>query len=425
MKALKIQNIDALEILDSRGNPTIQVEVTLHDGTMGVACVPSGASTGQHEAVELRDHDAHRYQGMGVLHAVKNVRTILGPAIAGMEATQQADIDAMLIHTDGTPNKSKLGANAILGISMAVARAAAQSLRLPLYRYLGGSTACRLPVPMMNVINGGKHAGNRLDFQEFMIVPHGAPNFHEALRYGVETFKALKRTLEKRGLPTAVGDEGGFAPDLNSNDEACDLIVDAIEAAGFRPGTDVAIALDPAASSFFKNGNYHFASGKTLGHTALLDLYRRWVEVFPIVSIEDGFDEGDWEGFVMQTAEMGDHIQIVGDDNYVTNRKFIAEGIRQKATNAVLIKPNQIGTVTETIEAIELAHDAGWRTVVSHRSGETEDTFIADFAVAMGTGQIKTGSLCRSERVAKYNRLLRIEKELGSSAEFSSPFHVK
>lgn len=423
MKATKIQNVDALEILDSRGNPTIQVEVTLHDGTTGVACVPSGASTGQHEAVELRDHDAHRYQGLGVLHAVKNVRTILGPAIAGLEATQQTDIDAMLIHTDGTSNKSKLGANAILGISMAVARAAAQSLHLPLYHYLGGPTARRLPVPMMNVINGGKHAGNRLDFQEFMIVPHGAPNFHEALRYGVETFKALKRTLEKRGLPTAVGDEGGFAPDLNNNDEACDLIVDAIETAGFRPGIDISIALDPAASSFFKDGNYHFASGKTLGRSALLDLYRRWIEVFPIVSIEDGFDETDWEGYVAQTAEMGDRIQIVGDDNFVTNPRFIADGIRKKASNAVLIKLNQIGTVTETIEAIELAHDAGWHAVVSHRSGETEDTFIADFAVALGTGQIKTGSLCRSERVAKYNRLLRIEKELGSNAEFSSPYH--
>ncbi len=422
MTAMKIQNVDALEILDSRGNPTVQVEVTLEDGATGVARVPSGASTGQHEAVELRDGDARRYAGLGVLKAVENVRAALAPALAGMDATRQAEIDARLIEADGTPNKARLGANAILGVSMAAARAAAQSLRLPLYRYLGGPAARRLPVPMMNVVNGGKHAGNRLDFQEFMIVPHGAPDFREALRYGVETFKALKKTLEARGLPTAVGDEGGFAPDLASNEEACELIVEAIEKAGFRPGADVSIALDPAASSFFRDGGYRFASGEVLDRVAMQALYRRWVEAYPIVSIEDGFDENDWDGYVLQTAELGDRIQIVGDDNYVTNPKFIAEGVRRKATNAVLIKLNQIGTVTETIEAIEMARQAGWRCVVSHRSGETEDAFIADFAVAMGTGQIKTGSLCRSERVAKYNRLLRIEKDLGAAAEFSSPF---
>ncbi len=422
MTAMKIQNVDALEILDSRGNPTVQVEVTLEDGATGVARVPSGASTGQHEAVELRDGDARRYAGLGVLKAVENVRAALAPALAGMDATRQAEIDARLIEADGTPNKARLGANAILGVSMAAARAAAQSLRLPLYRYLGGPAARRLPVPMMNVVNGGKHAGNRLDFQEFMIVPHGAPDFREALRYGVETFKALKKTLEARGLPTAVGDEGGFAPDLASNEEACELIVEAIEKAGFRPGADVSIALDPAASSFFHDGGYRFASGEVLDRVAMQALYRRWVEAYPIVSIEDGFDENDWDGYVLQTAELGDRIQIVGDDNYVTNPKFIAEGVRRKATNAVLIKLNQIGTVTETVKAIEMARQAGWRCVVSHRSGETEDAFIADFAVAMGTGQIKTGSLCRSERVAKYNRLLRIEKDLGAAAEFSSPF---
>ena len=423
MTALKIENIDALEILDSRGNPTVQVEVTLADGTTGVARVPSGASTGQHEAVELRDGDKSRYGGLGVLKAVDNVCTILGPALAGMNAARQTDIDARMIEADGTPNKAKLGANAILGVSMAVARAAAQSLGLPLYRYLGGPAARRLPVPMMNVINGGKHADNKLDFQEFMIVPHGAPDFREALRYGVETFKALKKILEKRGLTTAVGDEGGFAPALASNEEACELIVQAIETAGFKPGKDVAIALDPAASSFFKDGKYHLATGETPDRDVLCALYRRWVDAYPILSIEDGFDESDWDGYIRQTAEIGDRIQIVGDDNYVTNPKFIAEGIKRKATNAVLIKLNQIGTVTETVRAIELARQAGWNCVVSHRSGETEDAFIADFAVAMGTGQIKTGSLCRSERVAKYNRLLSIEKELGSGAEFFSPFH--
>ncbi|AWC25224.1 Enolase [Aminobacter sp. MSH1] len=418
----EIAHVDALEILDSRGNPTVEVEVALRNGSVGVARVPSGASTGKNEAVELRDGDPTRFGGLGVRKAVENVRTILSERVLGEDATKQAAIDALLIEADGTPGKSKLGANAILGVSMAVARAAANSVGLPLYAYLGGATARRLPIPMMNVINGGKHAGNRLAFQEFMIVPHGAPSFSEALRYGVETFRALKRELERRGLPTAVGDEGGFAPDLESDEEACELIVEAIERAGFTPGKDVAIALDPAASSFFSDGAYDLASGERLDREALLDLYARWVKTYPIVSIEDGFDEADWDGYVAQTAAIGDRIQIVGDDNYVTNPKFIAEGIRRKATNAVLIKLNQIGTVTETVAAIELARTAGWRSVVSHRSGETEDSFIADFAVAFGTGQIKTGSLSRSERIAKYNRLLWIERQLGTQALFSSPF---
>lgn len=422
MSGNQILSVDALEILDSRGNPTIQVEVTLQNGSIGLACVPSGASTGQHEALELRDGDPTRFGGLGVRKAVENVRTVLAKAVLGQDATQQAVIDALLIEADGTPGKSNLGANAILGVSMAVARAAAASLGLPLYAWLGGPTARCLPVPMMNVINGGKHAGNRLAFQEFMIVPHGAPSFSEALRYGAETFKALKKQLEKRGLPTSVGDEGGFAPDLENDEEACKLIVEAIGEAGFTPGKDVAIALDPAASSFFSDGSYQLADGLRVDRAALIDLYARWVQTYPIVSIEDGFDEADWEGYVAQTASIGDRIQIVGDDNYVTNPKFIAEGIARKATNAVLIKLNQIGTVTETVAAIELTRSAGWRSVVSHRSGETEDSFIADFAVALGTGQIKTGSLSRSERIAKYNRLLWIERRLGASAIFASPF---
>ncbi|OYZ83029.1 MAG: phosphopyruvate hydratase [Rhizobiales bacterium 24-66-13] len=422
MSGNQIKFVDALEILDSRGNPTVQVEVILENGSVGVACVPSGASTGQHEAVELHDGDPARFGGLGVRKAVENVRTVLSKSVLGEDATRQVAIDTLLIEADGTPTKAKLGANAILGVSMAVARAAAASLGVPLYAYLGGPTARRLPVPMMNVINGGKHAGNRLAFQEFMIVPHGAPTFAEALRYGAETFKALKKQLEKRGLPTAVGDEGGFAPDLESDEEACKLIVEAIEQAGFVPGKDVAIALDPAASSFYSDGSYHLVDGERLDRAALLDLYARWVKAYPIVSIEDGFDEADWDGYVAQTASLGSQIQIVGDDNYVTNPKFIAEGIARKATNAVLIKLNQIGTVTETVAAIELTRSAGWRSVVSHRSGETEDPFIADFAVALGTGQIKTGSLSRSERIAKYNRLLWIERRLGASAIFSSPF---
>lgn len=417
-----IQSIHALEILDSRGNPTIQVEVTLEDGTTGTACVPSGASTGRHEAVELRDQDRKRYGGLGTRIACEHARKTIGDVLKGQDATDQARIDRLLIDTDGTPNKSKLGANAILGVSMAVARAAASSIGLPLYAYLGGPSARTLPVPMMNVINGGKHAGNRLDFQEFMIVPHGAPTFSEAMRYGVETFNSLRKALEQRGLSTGVGDEGGFAPDLDNNEEACELITEAIRAAGFEPGRDIAIALDPAASSFFDGETYRFGNGGVHDRQSLLALYQRWKSSYPIVSIEDGFDEADWDGFVAQTATMGDRLQIVGDDNYVTDPRFIEKGIDLRATNAVLIKLNQIGTVTEAIEAIELTKQAGWNAVVSHRSGETEDTFIADFAVAFGTGQIKTGSLCHSERIAKYNRLLWIEDRLASAAVFSSPF---
>lgn len=417
-----IQSVQALEILDSRGNPTIQVEVTLEGGATGSACVPSGASTGRHEAVELRDGDKKRYNGLGTRVACENVNTAIATCLHRRDATQQSAIDAALIDLDGTDNKARLGANALLGASMAVARAAASSLGVPLFSYLGVPTAGRLPVPMMNVINGGKHADNRLDFQEFMIVPHGAPTFAEALRYGVETFKALRKILEQRGLSTGVGDEGGFAPHLDSDEEACKLITEAIGAAGYQPGRDIAIALDPAASSFFDGSGYRFSTGQVLDREGMLALYGRWIQSYPIVSIEDGFDEGDWEGYIAQTRAIGSRVQIVGDDNYVTNPAIIRQGIERKATNAVLIKLNQIGTVTEAAEAIRVTHEAGWNAVVSHRSGETEDTFIADFAVAFGTGQIKTGSLCRSERIAKYNRLLWIERNLGRSATFTSPF---
>jgi len=418
-----ITSVDALEILDSRGNPTLRVYVGLGDGTRGVASVPSGASTGENEAVELRDGDAARYGGKGVRRAVAFVKESLAPQILGMEPSHQAEIDQTMIDLDGTPNKAKLGANAILGVSMAVARAAAKAARLPLYAYLGGPGAVRLPVPMMNILNGGKHADNSVDFQEFMVMPIGAPTFAEALRYGAETFHALKKLLHQRGLATSVGDEGGFAPNLRSNEEACEVIVEAIQAAGFVAGKDVAIALDPAASSFFEEGAYRLAkSGQGRKSSAeMVALYAEWIAKFPIVSIEDGLDENDWEGFRAQTARMGDRIQIVGDDIFVTNSRFIARGIQEKASNAVLIKLNQIGTVTETIASIDLCRKAGWGFVVSHRSGETEDAFLADFAVAMGGGQIKTGSACRSERIAKYNRLLEIEAELGASARFANP----
>jgi enolase len=419
-----IAAIDALEILDSRGNPTLRVYVTLADGTRGVASVPSGASTGENEAVELRDGDPARYGGKGVRKAVGHVKEALAPRLLGMDPGRQAEIDRLMIDLDGTPNKGKFGANAILGISMAVARAAAKSARLPLYAYLGGPGAVRLPVPMMNILNGGKHADNSVDFQEFMVMPIGAPSFTEALRYGAETFHALKKLLHKKGLATSVGDEGGFAPNLKSNEEACDVIVEAIQAAGFKPGKDVAIALDPAASSFFEGGAYHLdKSGQGRKTSAeMVKLYQDWVARFPIVSIEDGLDENDWEGFREQTRQMGGAIQIVGDDLLVTNPTFIQRGIAEKACNAVLIKLNQIGTVTETIESIDLCRKAGWGFVVSHRSGETEDAFLADFAVAMGGGQIKTGSACRSERIAKYNRLMEIEAELGPAVRFGSPF---
>jgi enolase len=419
-----IASVRALEILDSRGNPTLRVQVRLESGISASASVPSGASTGENEAVEARDGDGKRYGGKGVLKSVAAVNDAIAPRLMGLDPTRQAEIDRLLIELDGTPNKANLGANAILGASMAVARSAAAVVGLPLYAYLGGPAARRLPVPQMNVLNGGKHADNSVDFQEFMIVPIGAPRFAEALRYGAETFHALKSLLEKKGYATAVGDEGGFAPNLKSNGEACELLVEAIAAAGYVPGRDIAIALDPAASSFHAGGLYHLdKSGQGRKTSAeLTDLYASWVDKFPIVSLEDGLAETDWAGFRQQTALLGDRIQIVGDDLYVTNTAFIRRGIAEQSTNAVLIKLNQIGTVTETIAAVELCRAVGWGFVISHRSGETEDPFIADLAVAMGGGQIKTGSLCRSERIAKYNRLLEIEGELGSAAIFTNPF---
>ncbi len=418
--SVKIETVQAMEILDSRGNPTVRVCVGLDNGLLAAASVPSGASTGEHEAVELRDGDPRRYGGKGVLRAVGNVNREIAPALRGLDPRRQAEIDRLLVSLDGTPNKGRLGANALLGVSLAVARAAAAACRLPLYAYLGGAHACRLPVPMMNILNGGKHADNSVDFQEFMVMPIGAPTFSEALRYGAETFHALRRILAKRGCATGVGDEGGFAPDLASDEEACALITEAIAAAGFTPGRDVAIALDPAASSFYRDGAYHLdKSGQgVLRADELIERYRAWAARYPLVSLEDGLAENDWEGFRALTAALGDRLQIVGDDLYVTNTRFIARGVRERASNAVLIKLNQIGTVTETVEAIGLCRQAGWSYVVSHRSGETEDAFLADFAVAMGGGQIKTGSACRSERVAKYNRLLEIEAELGPAATF-------
>jgi enolase len=400
----------------------VRVFVSLADGTRVSASVPSGASTGANEAVELRDGDKARYGGKGVLNAVANVNNVIAPKLIGADPARQAEIDALLIALDGTPNKAKLGANAILGVSMAVARAAAQAAGLPLYAYLGGPGATRLPVPMMNVLNGGKHADNSVDFQEFMLMPIGAPSFAEALRYGSETFHALAKILHKKGYATSVGDEGGFAPNLRSNEEACELIVEAIQAAGYKPGKDVAIALDPAASSFFTDGGYDLAKSGQGRKTSdeMTELFTRWLDTYPIVSLEDGLDENDWAGFTRQTAKLGGRVQIVGDDIFVTNPAFVRRGIAEKAANAVLIKLNQIGTVTETIQAIAVTRDAGWRYVISHRSGETEDSFMADFAVAMGGGQIKTGSASRSERIAKYNRLLEIEAELGSAAEFVS-----
>jgi len=418
-----IRALTASEILDSRGNPTVRVRCDLDDGTHVSASVPSGASTGENEAVELRDGDAGRYGGKGVLRAVQNVNERIAPAVLGMEAQEQPAIDRTMIELDGTPNKSELGANAILGVSMAVARAAAEAAGLPLYRYLGGPTATRLPVPMMNILNGGKHADNSVSFQEFMVMPLGAPSFAEALRAGVETFHALKGILARNGYVTSVGDEGGFAPDLRGDEDACDLILEAIAAAGYQPGTDVALAIDPAATSFFDGDRYDLTPsglGKLTG-AELTDLYAQWIDRYPIVSLEDGLAENDWEGFRAHTEALGNRVQIVGDDLYVTNTRFIERGIREHSTNAVLIKLNQIGTVTETVAAIDLCRKAGWSYVISHRSGETEDTFLADFAVAMGGGQIKTGSASRSERIAKYNRLLEIETELGSSADFETP----
>jgi enolase len=420
----RIHSVRAREILDSRGSPTIAVEVVLEDGTKASAAVPSGASTGENEAVEKRDGDLHRYGGRGVLKAVGIVSDVIAPCLKGLDPREQARIDKIMIDLDATPNKSELGANAILGVSQAVARVAAASRGLPLYAYLGGVGAKHLPVPMMNVINGGKHADSGLDFQEFMIMPRGAPTFGEALRYGVETFQALKTLLHEKGLSTAVGDEGGFAPRLSSNEEACELIVTAIERAGYRPVNDIAIALDPAATSFFHDGKYRLTgSGRGEKSAAdMISLYAEWKQRFPIVSIEDGLAENDWKGFRELTAALGANTQIVGDDILVTNPIYIRRGIANQTCNAALIKLNQIGTVTETTDAIQLCRDAGWGFIISHRSGETEDAFIADFAVAMNGGQIKTGSLCRSERIAKYNRLLAIEEELGSSAVFGGGY---
>jgi enolase len=417
---MKIRSIAAMEILDSRGHPTLRAQVVLDNGTVGVASVPSGASTGENEAVELRDGDASRYGGKGVRKAVANVNEVLAPALIGRDPREQEALDRRMIELDGTPTKARLGANAILGVSQAVARAAAQASGVPLYAFLGGTDATRLPVPMVNILNGGLHADSSLDFQEFMIVPRGAPNFVEALRYAAETFQALKGILKKRGHATSVGDEGGFAPQLKSNDEACELIVEAIAKAGYQPGRQIAIALDPAASSFYEGGKYRLSRSGQGDKTSaeMTAFYKGWVEKYPIISIEDGLAENDWDGFRAHTAALGDKVQIVGDDILVTNTKFIARAIEEKSCNAALIKLNQIGTVTETVAAIALCRKAGWGYVISHRSGETEDSFIADFAVAMGGGQIKTGSACRGERIAKYNRLLEIEQELGARAVF-------
>jgi enolase len=416
-----IERITAYEILDSRGNPTVSATVILKDGIAATAAVPSGASTGKHEAVELRDGDKKRYDGKGVLTAVRNVEHLIGPALKGQDVTRQSEIDQQLIDLDGTENKSQLGANAILSVSLAVARAAAHSQRLPLYRYLGGDSAKILPIPQMNIINGGRHAENSLDFQEFMVFPIGAPTFAEALRYGAETFHALKKTLHQRKLATSVGDEGGFAPAIPTAEEALKLIVEAIEVAAYRPGKDIAIALDPAASEFYEDGTYIFfkSSGNTRSSEEMVRYYEKLVSEFPIVSIEDGMAEQDWAGWKSQTEKMGKQLQLVGDDIFVTNPKIFQRGIQEGIGNAILIKLIQIGTVTETLKTIEMARSAGYRAVISHRSGETEDTFIADLAVATGVGQIKTGSACRSERTAKYNRLLAIEKELGPDAVFA------
>ena len=411
-----ILDIVAREILDSRGNPTIEVDCITESGAFGRAQVPSGASTGKHEALELRDGE-DRYNGKGVLKAVQNVNDIIAPEITGEDVLDQANIDRILIELDGTENKSNLGANAILGVSLAVAKAGADFLGLPLYRYIGGTGARVLPVPMCNIINGGKHADNNLDIQEFMIVPKGAPSFREALRYASEIFHTLKNILKENGYFTGVGDEGGFAPSLPGNEEAIKLIIQAIEKAGYRPGEDVYLAIDSAASSFYKDGKYHF-DGKVVSSEELIGIYKEWVDKYPLFSIEDGLAEDDWDGWVIMNRELGDKIQIVGDDIFVTNIKRIKKGIEKNIANAVLIKLNQIGTLTETLDAINLTHKAGWKTVVSHRSGETADTTIAHLAVAMNTGQIKTGSLSRSERIEKYNELLRIEEELDEAGIF-------
>jgi enolase len=411
------------EILDSRGNPTLEVEIELESGIIGRAAVPSGASTGEHEAVELRDGDKSRYFGKGVLKAVENVNEKICSELVELDAADQAGIDSLLLELDGTKNKGNLGANAMLGVSLACAKAVAETLGVPLYRYIGGVNAKTLPVPMMNILNGGKHADNNVDFQEFMIMPHGAPNFAEALRMGSETFHALKSVLSKKGYNTAVGDEGGFAPNLKSNEEAIDVILEAIDKAGFKIKDEIAIALDPAASEFYIKDKdaYHLfksAPDKIIPREKMVDFWADWISKYPIVSLEDGLAEDDWNGWFLLTEKLGDKIQLVGDDLFVTNTERLADGIDKGVANSILIKVNQIGTLTETLDAIEMAKKAGYTNVISHRSGETEDTTIADIAVATNAGQIKTGSLSRTDRIAKYNQLLRIEEELGEVAEF-------
>ncbi len=415
-----IESIKAREILDSRGNPTLEVEVGLFDGIIGRAAVPSGASTGRYEAVELRDGDRSRFNGLGVLQAVTNVNEPIAAAIIGMLATDQEAIDHKLIELDGTANKSRLGANAILGTSLAVAHAAANLLNMPLYRYLGGVATYILPVPMMNILNGGKHAANSTDFQEFMVVPAGASSFRHALQMGTEVYHCLKGVLKDKGLDTNVGDEGGFAPSFSSNKQAIEAILSAIEKAGYKPGKDCFIALDPAASEFYKDGQYILSrEGISLTTGEMVDYYVKWASSYPLISIEDGIAEDDWDGWQLLTKKLGSKVQLVGDDLYVTNVNRLSQGLSLKASNSILIKLNQIGTLTETIAAIKMAQEAGWTAVISHRSGETEDTTIADLAVGLNTGLIKAGAPCRSERVAKYNRLLRIEEELGQSARFA------
>ena len=415
---MNIQTIKAREVLDSRGNPTVEAEVYLDSGYLGRAIVPSGASTGSHEALELRD-GGKRYMGKGVEKAVANVNDKIAPALEGMDASQQGVIDAAMLSLDGTPNKSGLGGNAILSVSLATARAAAAELDIPLYRYLGGANARTLPLPMMNLINGGAHADNSVDFQEFMVMPVGAPTFREALRYGAEIFHTLKKVLSGRGYNTNVGDEGGFAPDLKSNEEALQVLIEAIEKAGYEPGKDVAIALDPAVTELYKDGKYDLESeGRVLSSEQMVDFWQDWASRYPIVSIEDGLSEDDWDGWQMLTSRIGDKVQLVGDDLFVTNPERLQRGIDTNVGNAILVKVNQIGTLTESLEAIELAKRNRYGTIISHRSGESEDAFIADLAVATNAGQIKTGSASRSDRIAKYNQLLRIEDELGAAAQF-------
>src|SRR5450432_1106347 len=417
---LTIVDVHAREILDSRGNPTVEAEVSLGDGSIGRAAVPSGASTGEHEAVELRDGDHERYMGKGVLNAVSNVNTVIADALQGMDATSQRHIDNTMLELDGTPNKAKLGANAILAVSMACARASAAAFKIPLYRYLGGVGANLLPVPMMNILNGGAHADSNVDFQEFMAMPVGAETFSEALQWGAEIFHTLKGVLKKRGYSTAVGDEGGFAPSVKSNEEAIEVVLEAITQAGYKPGYEIAIALDPAASEFYQDGKYVFKKSDKSVKTSddMVRFWAKWANDYPIVSLEDGLSENDWEGWRNLTQELGGKIQLVGDDLFVTNVTFLQEGIDKHVANSILIKVNQIGTVSETLDAIDLARRNGYTSIISHRSGETEDTFIADLAVATGAGQIKTGSASRTDRIAKYNQLLRIEEELGASARF-------